>query len=264
MFERASEVQLLDEIANITSGTPRSQLVSNYFGGAMSGGDYLVSIHPGCVRFLERNPYKNIFYYYFIAKAGHLGDFDDELVDAPVASEQVFKGQLSEEILNHLLASGFVRYAQLRKMSMIRGENESIFENHEVQPCVQNDIDYIRSTIVTSFDPMSERPPHREKISTAVENKSIFKVDLGGELKGFYWAEIRGVVSELRYIYVSPDSRGGGLGRALLEHHLVSSKAQKKNQLWVLGENSRAISMYKSFGYSFEGLENLVFAKGIS
>ena len=40
------------------------------------------------------------------------------------------------------------------------------------------------------------------------------------------------------------------------------SQRLKKNQLWVLKNNFKAIGMYKKYAYEFEDLEDIIFVRG--
>lgn len=64
-----------------------------------------------------------------------------------------------------------------------------------------------------------------------------------GEVLGF--GAISG--SEIRALFVSPEARGKGIGKSLLEFLL--SKSSGNTSLWVTSSNMPAIQLYKSYGF---------------
>jgi ribosomal-protein-alanine N-acetyltransferase len=83
-----------------------------------------------------------------------------------------------------------------------------------------------------------------------------FVAEAEGRMLGFSVGKLVAGVSELESIAVSPESRGRGIGRALLE--AVANWAQAKGaarvELEVRASNNRAIKLYEQAGMRREGL----------
>jgi ribosomal protein S18 acetylase RimI-like enzyme len=261
MFRQVSKHQLLIAIVKLRSAIPHSKVVSNYFDSSLEGEEILLAIQNKSLYFLKKDLTSGLYYYFFIAESGFLLPQNLDFPAGKVVSEQVFKHEVSKEIVDHFSFLGFEVYAQLRKMSLLKKEVLKI-DNQRIHLCNENDVRCLRSIFDLHFDPISERYPSDIEILAAVRSKSVFKFVSGDQIIGFYWADTKKILTELRYIYVCPTSRGSGIGKELFEHHLYMSQRLKKNQLWVLQNNFKAIGMYEKYGYSFEGLEDIIFIRG--
>ncbi|MFJ3616860.1 GNAT family N-acetyltransferase [Streptomyces iakyrus] len=96
--------------------------------------------------------------------------------------------------------------------------------------------------------------------------------DTGGEIVG--WAchgpyregEVRTEDAELYAIYVHPDRKGRGVGRALLAESVARCSAAGHGRLllWVLKENDRARRFYERAGFRADGAEEPFEVDGVT
>jgi len=261
MFKQVSKQQLLIEIVKLRSEISPSKVVSNYFNSSPEGEEILLALGNKSLYFLKKDMNSGFYYYFFIAESGFLLPQNLIFPEVTVVSEQVFKHEISKEIEDHFIFLGFEVYAQLRKMSLIEKKVLSTY-NQNIQLCINNDVKYIRLALDVHFDPISERYPSETEILSAIKSESVFKFVSEDRIIGFYWADTKKMLTELRYIHVCPKFRGSGIGKELFEHHLYMSQRLKKNQLWVLKNNFKAIGMYKKYAYEFEDLEDIIFVRG--
>lgn len=91
----------------------------------------------------------------------------------------------------------------------------------------------------------------------------IFELD--GEAVGYsllaktYSQEAGGKVLWIEEIYVSPDFRGRGIGKAFFEFLLKNRPSDvKRLRLEVERENNGAVKLYKSFGFDFLEYDQMI------
>jgi ribosomal protein S18 acetylase RimI-like enzyme len=112
------------------------------------------------------------------------------------------------------------------------------------------------------YDENSRRPPEywQGRLADAAlgEQTSLLFAQVDGALVGmmgaFYDGEAR--MAEIISVYVSPDWRGKGVGRALMEAILAEIHKHPRIEKVTLGVNSQqsaAIALYTRFGFSIAG-----------
>ena len=74
----------------------------------------------------------------------------------------------------------------------------------------------------------------------------------GGTLIGYCWLKVEGGEGEFYVVGVSPDRQGEGLGRRLVEAGLarLASRGIRTAHLYVEGDNTPALALYRSFGFT--------------
>jgi GNAT superfamily N-acetyltransferase len=200
-------------------------------------------------------------HYFFIAKSECLSECKMTLPkNKRTISEFVFKSQASELVLKHYKNLGFNVYAHLKKMSLVK-EDKVEQPSSLITHCSVDDLGYLRNVFDTKFDHISERYPSDDELISAINNGSFFKFEENGFILGFYWADTKKFLSELRYLFVEEENRGLGISNLLFEHHLLFTQSVKKNQLWVLDNNATARALYEKFGYQYEDLQVLIFLR---
>lgn len=261
MFKPVSADLLQAHIADFKMRFSPVLTLSNYYNNPLEEKKWLLNIKDEGLFFIGTELSTNMNHYYFLAEADSLSEAD--LIfpqDKKLVSEFVFNSQPNTSVINHYEALGFKTYAQLKKMSLLK-KDVTIVPSKNIDLCTLDDLSFLRNIFNLQFDPVSERYPTDNELQSAINSGSIFKYVDNNRLLGFYWADTKKFLTELRYLFVDADCRGRGIGRALFEHHLFVTQAVKKNQLWVLENNTAAIALYQKFGYGYEGLQDLIFVK---
>ena len=80
------------------------------------------------------------------------------------------------------------------------------------------------------------------------------------------WRTTRGISAYISTIEVTPKRRGSGAGRELLARLESSARDAGAGSIWlhVDPENTRAICLYESCGYTHMGIEEHFYAPGIN
>ncbi|HEX9358720.1 MAG TPA: mycothiol synthase [Streptosporangiaceae bacterium] len=88
----------------------------------------------------------------------------------------------------------------------------------------------------------------------------FFLAERDGKLAGFHWTKIHGsppAIGEVYVVGVDPAGQGGGLGRALTMTglHYLRSRGLPEVMLYVDEDNTPAIRLYESLGFSHQGTD---------
>lgn len=260
MFKSVSALYLAERIQVFKSSVGPSNIVTNYFNSQLNYQGLQLIECENAIYFIGTNKEIGLNHYFFMAKSSYLSSF---AFDFPrmgrLVAEYIFQPPLNIEVSEHLESLRFLEYAQLRKMSFTRGKSDfAVRPSNLIKNCDIGDLFYLKGVFDHHFDPISERNPNESELQAAIEADSIFKYVDQDNVLGFYWADAKKFLAELRYLFVGDSSRGKGVGQALVEHHLFVTKDVKKNQLWVLKNNGVAIRLYEKYGYRFEDLQDLI------
>lgn len=261
MFNSISADMLSSHISYARTRFRSASTLSNYYSNQIDRRSWSLQVKEEGLFFIGCDEFSGLTHYYFLADSHSLAEVDLILpASQTYISEFVVGSQGCEVVLDHYAKIGFKRYANLNKMSLSRkGQIDSPQES--VISCTYNDFSFLRNTFDRQFDRLSERYPTDKELLDALGNGSVFKFVDNNRALGFYWADTKRFLSEVRYFYVQHGSRGVGVGKAMLEHHLFTTQSVKKNQLWVLEDNSAAIALYEKFGYQLDGLQTLIFLR---
>lgn len=265
MFKRVSVECLEKQIDRFRSLTSPVNTLTNYFNTPLNYTDVLLFVGCNALFFIARNQTSGLNYYFFLAKSGFLSSSDIEFPkDERLVAEYIFSSKLNIEVREHLKKGEFQYYANLKKMCLTRKDRYAVTRPSSViNICDISDLSYLRNKFDRYFDPISERCPSESELITAINKKSIFKYVKQDKILGFYWADSKKFISELRYIFVDENFRGVKVGQSLLEHHIYATIDVKKNQLWVLNNNNAAIRLYEKYGYTFEEMQDLISVRDI-
>lgn len=252
-----NEIQQL--INDFRKSVKTSEIETNFYGFINKGNQvYILNDHHG-VFFLEKCELTKQYCYYFFTNCAGLVNAGFSLPkSANYKCEYLVNCAASNSVILHLSNLGFEKYANLRKMSRINivlSLNISV----DIKKCEITDLSYLRDVFDNKFDSVSERLPSDSEIIEALNSGNIYKVTDTDKILGFYWADTKKFLSELRYIFIDEDARGRSLGEMLLQHFLVRSSTVKKNQLWVLEGNTPALKLYEKYGFNFERMYDYIF-----
>ena len=262
MFVNVSQALLLDRVKEFKLLFSTVSVVTNFFNSKLESDDIYLFIDNEGLFFFDKSKKGNLGRYYFLAT--HNG-FEICNFNIPtnerLVSEYIYQTKVPHTVVvEHYNNLGFSSYANLKKMSLL-DKDDVTQESASIEECTSLDLPFLRTVFDFEFDSISERNPSDNDLQDAIERTSIFKYTVKGRIAGFYWADTKKFLSELRYLFVRESFRGKGFGKALFKHHLVQTRLVKKNQLWVLESNLQAINLYKKFGYQFDKLQSLIFFK---
>ena len=160
-------------------------------------------------------------------------------------------------------ASGFVQLTTLQRMSRkTTTDNAVAGEADVVVPSIEA-AQQIHDLLKHNFIAEQEQIPCIEEVEEWISSDEVFIVkDVKKRIIGFVIFDLSPAALYLRYWFVSPESRGKGVGGKLM-HHMFSAGAKTKRQyFWVKTDNENAIKRYRHYGFEFEQLKDTVFATG--
>jgi mycothiol synthase len=85
-----------------------------------------------------------------------------------------------------------------------------------------------------------------------------------GRIVGVHWTKVEERTGEVYVIGVGPSAQGGGLGKALLVAGLshLAERGVDEVELYVEGDNTAAIGLYESYGFSHADVDTDVMYAG--
>lgn len=259
MFKVSNTSEVMQLIANYKKNNEAKKIETNFFGFKSDSVTVAIIESNKGVFFIEKNPLKSIDTYYYYSALDEVDSIRFLLpTSTEVKCEYLFSGEANKLVLSHLLNVGFEKYAALEKMYRLNNQVDYSLDG-KIKACTLKDLDYLRDVFDSYFDKISERPPANDEILNAIKSQSVFKITDGSKVLGFYWADFKRFVSELRYIFIDQSARGRKQGEILFTHYLASSKNVKKNQLWVLKDNIAAINLYKKYGFINDTQQDYIF-----
>ena len=155
--------------------------------------------------------------------------------------------------------SGFRFYKCFRRMSR-RPADCPAADFRAIRPAGAADVTGVLAMINAVFDPLAEFMPDTAELEGVLGRGGILVAeDDAGALLGFLAHEAIGNTSLLRYVAVSPDGRGKGLGGALIARYLHDTSHVVRHDLWVWERNEAAIRHYVASGFAFTGHCNVTY-----
>lgn len=259
MLKVSSEAEVLKKIADRKKNGKVAHFESNFYGFSSKDNRIFILDDQNGVFFLELCGLTSQYIYYFFFDKSEFVSVEFLLPESAFYKcEYIVSTVVSKEVVAHLNSLGFVQYALLKKMSKINTSFDfKIAPN--IEACGLADLDCLRNIFDSKFDSISDRLPSNSRIIEALSKKNIIKISENGVLLGFYWADNKRFLSELRYIFVDELVRGRSFGEVLFQHYLNYSSPDRKSQLWVLDGNIPALKLYGKYGFKFEQLRDYIF-----
>ena len=155
---------------------------------------------------------------------------------------------------------GFNTLTTLQRMSR-RTPAEKYVHESGVDVAGAADAVAIHDLLTTNFIAEEEQIPSLEEIQDWIETRSILVVRDGTlGISGFVIFNLSPSALYLRYWFVSPDTRGRGIGGKLLRSMFAAGMNTKRQYFWVKTDNENAIKRYQHYGFEFELLKDTVLA----
>ena len=105
-----------------------------------------------------------------------------------------------------------------------------------------------------AFDRYADQLPMPYEIEAAIEARQILVVRREGAIGALLFFETQGLTSTVRYWVVAEAFRAHKLGSVLIRHYFAAQSAARRFILWVTADNENAVSKYRHYGYSPDGL----------
>lgn len=160
-------------------------------------------------------------------------------------------------------SAGFNALTTLQRMSR-RTPTERYEHEREIDVANADDATSIHNLLTTNFIAEEEQLPSLEEVQDWIAVQAILVVrgDRTQGISGFIIFDRSPAALYLRYWFVSPDTRGKGIGGKLMRSMFAAGMNTKRQYFWVKTDNENAIKCYRHYGFEFEGLKDTVLAYG--
>ncbi len=210
----------------------------------------------------------------------HIRERDGEIElpkDKPSVIELVYKTQ-NEALRDQLVyweGRGFKPYISRARMN---GSASAIIEKtgetgHNLKYSEADTADEIQQIISEAFDPYLGCVPSINEVREYIRNKEIIVVQAPeGKILGVLHTGSKNNTNFVWHLVVTPEARGRGLAKSLLNYYARSIEVNNKNcndvtiqtrnariQLWVKKDNVGARALYEAAGFTYDGWESIGF-----
>ena len=231
------------------------------FSKAISEGRlFYVDVDGNCFFLEDKGDHFNVFF------------ASDRSVDLPavlnsIHSEAVLTKPL---VLEHLIREGKdvslgEPSAVLKRMARTVPEFPQIGSRAElpypfhIQKAEQRDVYDLQEIFSEFFNPLTERIPDEEELLSLISRKGVFWAVCNGKKAGFIIFEKEGANLHLRYWWIAPGFRGGGIGSGLMRKFFEAASGTRRQFLWVFSDNENAIKRYRHYGFDFDGTQDDIY-----
>lgn len=208
----------------------------------------------------------------------HIRERDGEIElpkDKPSVIELVYKTQneaLSDQLV-YWEGRGFKPYISRARMN---GSASAIIEKtgktgHNLKYSEADTADEIQQIISEAFDPYLGCVPSINEVREYIRNKEIIVVQAQeGKILGVLHTGSKNNTNFVWHLVVTPEARGRGLAKSLLNYYARSIEVNNKNcndvtiqtrnariQLWVKKDNVGARALYEAAGFTYDGWESI-------
>ena len=160
-------------------------------------------------------------------------------------------------------SAGFKALTTLQRMS--RRTPAEVYEREsEIGVANADDATAIHNLLTTNFIAEEEQLPSLEEVHDWIAARAILvaRDGTGHGITGFVIFDLSPAALYLRYWFVSPGARGGGVGGKLMRSMFAAGLDTKRQYFWVKTDNENAIKRYRHYGFEFEELKDTVLAYG--
>lgn len=192
--------------------------------------------------------------YYYLSP---LCSYEPLMLELPAVIEFVFNGALSKrqrreiQLLEDL---GFSLGRESARMSLEAGAAQRRFESGETSVAKAEEADMILGLLCRYFNPLYAFIPEKEELLDAIEQGAVFVVRQVSRPEAILFAESVRSTATIRQLLVSEKARSRGYAKNLVETYHEKYREKVRSFFhWVDVNNSPAVRLYQSFGYSFDG-----------
>jgi ribosomal protein S18 acetylase RimI-like enzyme len=260
--------EVFDAIQHVKAGS--SAFCTNFFPDQrklevwLAHSELLAESRTGAAFFLRRD--RDFWHFYFCAAnmaSLRLGIASlPSLKNGPVVVDLVGNETALRDLPALFESEGFRGYARLYRLARTSQESpqQPDADESDVVFARKADCRVILDLLGLSFDRYAEQLPMLYEIESAVESGQILVVKRDATLAGLLFFETQGFTSTIRYWLVAEQFRALRLGSVLMRHYLASQTAVRRFVLWVIANNADAIEKYQHYGFTPDGLLDLVLA----
>ncbi len=156
-------------------------------------------------------------------------------------------------------ANGFSDHASLIRMMCLPDDAQpEAGEDPEVVFAAVCDAPVILRFLERQLDRFAEQIPELWEIQAAAELRNILLVRDSDDVGGVLFFETVGLTSVLRYWHVKAGCRDRGIGRRLIRTYFSLCRECRRIILGVIGTNDAAIAKYRHYGFTNEGLVDMI------
>jgi len=163
----------------------------------------------------------------------------------------------NEAALSRLLPvieqSGFRCYTRLQRLARI-GRPETGPGTSSTDFAESTDAAAVLRLIENAFDRYGEQLPTPYEIESAIQHRQVLVARHDGELSGLLFFETQGLASTVRFWAVAEKFHSRRIGSALMQHYFQIHGPVRRFSLWVNSGNENAITKYRHYGYTPDGL----------
>lgn len=174
----------------------------------------------------------------------------------PIAVDLLGREKDMASLQSPFVGNGFTLYSKLMRMS--RYTNTEELKQESVLYAEPSHASEILSLLHQNFDPLCEQLPFLEQIKSWIAQNRILIRVINQKVVGFIIFELIGLTSYMRYWWADPNYRNQKIGSSLMRAMFFESTQTKRQQLWVLQNNSNAIACYQHYGYTAENMLDYV------
>lgn len=173
-------------------------------------------------------------------------------------TDLVGKGEAIDHLSAAYAKAGFSRHTFLRRMVMIQSSLGTKLGSHlDVSaPDVASveDLPEIAALLERLLDRFSEQLPQVVELEQSARLGQLLFVRRGEAIAGVLMYEVQGQLAHLRLWHVDASVRGAGIGRKLMAAFFARTAEVRRRVLWVIGDNTRSIDIYRHYGFAEDGL----------
>lgn len=226
-------------------------VITNNFLGAE---DYKAEIKEGRLFFAEGEDSLNLyvrrdefyeFYFYALSESVAFPEFSEPLIADVVGN--------GAKVLEN---NGFFKILERVKLE-INSNTDSMVAGKKSEKA---DAVEIFSLLKNSFNEFTGYIPNFSQVEKECEEGYFYKYSENGKIAGaLRWGKT-GKTAQIKHLCVSDKFRGMGIGKSLTKDFLTENP---KAIVWTGKENTAAIKLYKSFGFSESNIESTVYRKDV-
>lgn len=123
------------------------------------------------------------------------------------------------------------------------------------------DAEDIHAAIQTNFDVFMDQIPGVDEIRRAAAAETILIARADGRIAALLYYDRAGLTTVFRYWFVLPEYRTTGWGDKLIRRYFRDTAECRRSILWVHERNSRAIPIYRWYGYKPDSVIDVVMIK---
>lgn len=167
-------------------------------------------------------------------------------------TDLVGEAEKLEPVCAAYAVGGFGRHAFLRRMTRVQVPGSA--EAGEAEVAGPDQAPAVAAFLARLLDRYTEQLPDLDDLRQAAQAGRLLVVRRGAGLVGMLMYELKGQLAHLQLWHVDAGTRGEGVGRRLMAAFLTRCAEARRIVLWVIGDNTRSIAIYRHYGFAEDRL----------